>query len=425
MPPSALSSSPPSASHFPTTPAPIPGVQSAHASLTDTTFTGYSHITWWVSNAAAIAHYYCSLYAFVPLASRTLSTGAGTSSRTVALHAITNGGVTFLICSPLRGPEVEDVTEEERRELREMHDHIATHGDAVRDVAFAVDDCRAVYAKAVEGGAVSVSEPRDIGEGVWSATVRTYGDTTHTLLQRPSSYRGAFLPGFAPATPSSSPSAVLAAKRRAAAPPVQFLAVDHCVGNQPAAGLEPACAYYERALGFHRFWSADDSQICTAHSALRSVVMASPNEVVKMPINEPAPGLRKSQVEEYVQFYGGAGVQHIALRTEDICATVRALGERGVEFISIPESYYDVLRERLAGSRTVVEEDWEELKRLGVLVDFDEGGYLLQLFTKPLMDRPTVFIEVIQRRGFGGFGAGNFRSLFEAIEREQEARGNL
>lgn len=182
---------------------------------------------------------------------------------------------------------------------------------------------------------------------------------------------------------------------------------------------------YEKALGFHRFWSVDDNDICTEFSALKSVVMASPNELVKMPINEPAHGKKKSQIEEYVSFFGGAGVQHIALRTHDIVTAITNLKARGVEFISVPDTYYDAMKERLAGSKVRVEEDFDTLKRLGVLLDFDETGYLLQLFTKPLMDRPTVFIEIIQRRGFGGFGAGNFKSLFEAIEREQELRGNL
>jgi len=193
-------------------------------------------------------------------------------------------------------------------------------------------------------------------------------------------------------------------------------------GNPPP--LTPATSY-EKALGFHRFWSVDDKDICTDFSALKSVVMASPNELVKMPINEPAAGKRKSQIEEYIDFFGGAGVQHIALRTRDIVAAVTHLRARGVEFISVPQTYYDALRKRLAASRVRVVEDFDTLARLNILVDFDEGGYLLQLFTKPLMDRPTVFIEIIQRNNFSGFGAGNFRSLFEAIEREQAMRGNL
>lgn len=182
---------------------------------------------------------------------------------------------------------------------------------------------------------------------------------------------------------------------------------------------------YEECLGFHRFWSIDDANMCTEFSAMRSVVMASPNEVVKMPINEPAAGKKKSQIEEYVDFYSGAGVQHIALRTNDMITSVTNLKKRGVEFISVPSSYYDMMRARLSSTGMKLVEDFEMIQKLNILIDFDEGGYLLQLFTKPLMDRPTVFLEIISRNNFSGFGAGNFKSLFEAIEREQAERGNL
>lgn len=182
---------------------------------------------------------------------------------------------------------------------------------------------------------------------------------------------------------------------------------------------------YEKTLGFHRFWSVDDKDICTEFSALKSVVMASPDEVIKMPINEPAAGKKRSQIEEYVDFYGGSGVQHIALRTDDIIRDVTNLKSRGIEFITVPASYYTAMAERLKRQGMKLNEDFATLQELGILIDFDEGGYLLQLFTKHLMDRPTVFIEIIQRNNFSGFGAGNFKSLFEAIEREQQARGNL
>ena len=182
---------------------------------------------------------------------------------------------------------------------------------------------------------------------------------------------------------------------------------------------------YENCLGFHRFWSVDDKDICTEFSALKSVVMSSPNELVKMPINEPAIGKKKSQIEEYVDFYDGAGVQHIAIRTKNILQTVANLRRRGVEFISVPSTYYDLMRTRLKKSGMKLEENFEDIQDLNILIDFDEGGYLLQLFTKPLLDRPTVFMEIIQRNNFSGFGAGNFRALFEAVEREQAERGNL
>ncbi|KAI7180616.1 4-hydroxyphenylpyruvate, partial [Hortaea werneckii] len=208
-------------------------------------------------------------------------------------------------------------------------------------------------------------------------------------------------------------------------PNINLEAIDHCVGNQDWQEMDAACDFYERCLGFHRFWSVDDKDICTDFSALKSVVMSSPNDVVKMPINEPAVGKKKSQIEEYVDFYNGPGVQHIALRTPDILTTVNNMKARGVEFISVPETYYTDIKERLRKTGMKLNESFETIQNLNILIDFDEGGYLLQLFTKPLMDRPTVFIEVIQRNNFDGFGAGNFKSLFEAIEREQAARGNL
>lgn len=226
------------------------------------------------------------------------------------------------------------------------------------------------------------------------------------------------MPGFQ--ARSSPPSTV-------SLPTVDLARIDHCVGNQSWGEMVAACEFYERCLSFHRFWSVDDSQICTEFSALSSIVMSSGNEIVKMPINEPAPGKKKSQIEEYVIFNSGAGVQHVALLTHDIVAAVSAMRARGVEFISVPDTYYKTMRERLRTEKRSweLEESFETLQRLNILIDYDESGYLLQLFTKPLMDRPTVFIEIIQRHDFDGFGAGNFKSLFEAIEREQAERGNL
>jgi len=274
----------------------------------------------------------------------------------------------------------------------------------------------------MSSGADPISPPHDISDAhgtVRLATIRTYGDTTHTLIQKtPGAYSGIFLPGYrAEPTALDSLSKFL--------PSVRLEAIDHCVGNQDWDEMENACEYYEKVLGFHRFWSVDDKDICTEYSALKSIVMASPNEVVKMPINEPAKGKKQSQIEEYVDFYGGPGVQHIALRTDDIVSAITNLKARGVEFIKVPSTYYDSMKMRLKKSGLTLNEDFEVLKGLDILIDFDEGGYLLQLFTKHLMDRPTVFIEIIQRNNFDGFGAGNFKSLFEAIEREQDARGNL
>lgn len=305
----------------------------------------------------------------------------------------------------------------------DMFRHLEKHGDAVKDVAFEVDDVYAVYDQAISQDAVSVQAPitsSDSYGSVTTAIIRTYGDTTHTLISR-NDYTGPFLPHFAP-IPASKHDPL-----HALLPPVPLAAIDHCVGNQDWGQMEAACAYYERCLSFHRFWSVDDAQISTEFSALNSIVMASPNNAVKMPINEPATGKKKSQIEEYVDFYGGAGVQHIALRTSDIVQAVTNLRARGTEFISVPSTYYETMAQRLKTDKRgwKLQEDFAVLQRLNILIDFDEGGYLLQLFTKPLMDRPTVFLEIIQRNGFEGFGAGNFKSLFEAIEREQEERGNL
>jgi 4-hydroxyphenylpyruvate dioxygenase len=253
-------------------------------------------------------------------------------------------------------------------------------------------------------------------------------------------YSGPFLPGFRAVSP---PAVVATAAAAAPLPTVGLARIDHCVGNQSWNDMAAACDFYERCLSFHRFWSVDDSQICTEFSALSSVVMASAGDVVKMPINEPAAGKKRSQIEEYIVYNSGPGVQHIALLTPDIVAAVSALRARGVEFITVPPSYYATMRERLFGSGKdgkggaagaaaerprqweISEEAFAAVERLNILIDYDERGYLLQLFTKPLMDRPTVFIEIIQRNGFDGFGAGNFKSLFEAIEREQAERGNL
>lgn len=386
-------------------------------------FHGYDHITWYVGNAKQAASYYTTRLGFYTVAYRGLETG----SRYIASHVVANGNIRFVLTSPIRAYSTldgdEPISSEERSQLREIYAHLEKHGDAVKDVAFEVDDVEGVYRQAVSQGAASVQPPRtksDEDGSVTTAIIETYGDTTHTLISR-TSYSGPFLPGY---------RAIPASKRdplQALLPPVRLEAIDHCVGNQDWNQMEAACTYYERCLSFHRFWSVDDSQISTEFSALNSIVMASPNNVVKMPINEPAPGKKKSQIEEYVDFYSGAGVQHIALRTDDIISAVSNLRARGVEFISVPETYYETMKLRLGTERRgwKLREDFDVIRKLNILIDFDEGGYLLQLFTKPLMDRPTVFIEIIQRNEFDGFGAGNFKSLFEAIEREQAERGNL
>mmetsp|Transcript_30685 Transcript_30685/g.74925 ORF Transcript_30685/g.74925 Transcript_30685/m.74925 type:complete len:311 (-) Transcript_30685:142-1074(-) len=306
---------------------------------------------------------------------------------------------------------------------------IALHGDAVKDVAFAVDNCRAMHAAAVARGAESVRAPVELkaaadgseGSGsVWVATIKTYGDCTHTFVERAAGFTGAFLPGF-----RSLAAAAAADPLVKLTEPIGLSHVDHCVGNQPDLEMTPVCDWYERVLQFHRFWSVDDKMVHTEFSSLRSIVMVDYDAVVKMPINEPADGKRKSQIQEYVEYHGGAGVQHIALRTDDIIGAVRRLRARGVQFLTIPAAYYKDLRERLAASKCVVKEDMDVIEQLHILVDFDDNGYLLQLFTKPVEDRPTLFIEVIQRNNHEGFGAGNFGALFKSIELEQDRRGNL
>ncbi|KAI0853686.1 4-hydroxyphenylpyruvate dioxygenase [Daldinia vernicosa] len=412
MAPSAISESPPRYSPHADEYAVQAGVPN---------FQGYDHITWWVGNAKQAASYYTTLFGFETVAYQGLETG----SRYFTSHVVACGDIRFVFTSPIRSyaylPKDEPITEGERKRLEEMHDHLERHGDAVRDVAFEVDSVEGVYNHAVEQGAVSVQPPmlyRDKQNGdVLTAVIRTYGDTTHTLISR-RNYKGPFLPGFQ--VRSSPPSSTIL-------PRVDLARIDHCVGNQSWDDMVAACEFYERCLSFHRFWSVDDSQICTEFSALRSIVMSSANDVVKMPINEPAPGKKKSQIEEFVVFNSGPGVQHIALLTHDIVAAVTAMRARGVEFIAVPDTYYETMKERMRTEKRSweLEEDFETLQKLSILIDYDEGGYLLQLFTKPLMDRPTVFVEIIQRHDFSGFGAGNFKSLFEAIEREQAQRGNL
>ncbi|KAL9121600.1 MAG: hypothetical protein Q9187_001840 [Circinaria calcarea] len=376
-------------------------------------YKGYHHITWYVGNAKQAASYYVTRMGFKVIARRGLETG----SRFIASHVISNGGVTFVLTSPIRASDFhgENMSSNDERELAEIHSHLSKHGDAVKDVAFEVDDVRAVYGEAVSKGAGSVAGPtiiKDRMDGeVLTATIKTYGDTTHTLVDR-SKYNGIFLPGYRAVFERDALSDHF--------PSIELEAIDHCVGNQDWDQMD-----YEQCLGFHRFWSVDDENMCTEFSALASVVMASPDEVIKMPINEPAAAKKKSQIEEFVDFFDGPGVQHIALRSKDIVATVANLRTRGVEFITVPSTYYDSMRLRLKKTGMTLDEDFDAIQKMNILIDFDEGGYLLQIFTKPLMDRPTVFIEIIQRNNFNGFGVGNFKALFEAIERDQDARGNL
>ncbi|KAE9965437.1 hypothetical protein BLS_007658 [Venturia inaequalis] len=404
-------------------PAAISPLRQTVQPTSTSTYEGYHSITWWVNNAKQAASYYVARMGFKPLAKKDLTTG----SRHIASHAIQNGNVTMVFCSPILSSRPRragiEIAKEERRLLEEMHEHLNQHGDAVKDVAFEVDHVHALYSQAIARGATGVMAPKVLkdehGE-VLMASIRACGDTTNSFVCN-IDYTGPFLPGYSAYTYDDPISELL--------PECPLDVIDHCVGNQDWDGMEEACEFYEQKLGFHRFWSVDDKDICTEFSALKSVVMASPNEAVKMPINEPAEASKKgkSQIEEYVEYNNGPGIQHIALKTDNILRTVENMRARGVEFISVPSTYYADIRARMKASRLnwTLRENLDEIERLNILIDFDEGGYLLQLFTKPLLDRPTVFIEIIQRYGFDGFGAGNFKSLFEAIEREQAGRGNL
>ncbi|XP_033119366.1 4-hydroxyphenylpyruvate dioxygenase-like isoform X3 [Anneissia japonica] len=333
--------------------------------------------------------------------------GLETGSREVVAHVIKQDKILFVLQSALNpGNE-------------EMGEHLVTHGDGVKDVAFTVEDLDAIVEKARERGAKIVCEiwkEQDDDGVVRYATVQTYGDTTHTFVER-SDYNGCFLPGYRRSTEVDPLLTNL--------PPSGLNFIDHIVGNQPDDGMIPAVDWYEKNLQFHRFWSVDDDQLHTEYSALRSVVVTNYEETIKMPINEPAPGKKKSQIQEYCDYYGSAGVQHIALNTSDIITAVTNLKKRGMNFLNIPDRYYNNLRERLKTSPIKVTEDLDVIQKLKILIDYDDNGYLLQIFTKPCQDRPTLFLEVIQRKNHSGFGAGNFKSLFEAIELDQDDRGNL
>ncbi|KAJ5504393.1 4-hydroxyphenylpyruvate dioxygenase [Penicillium fimorum] len=390
-------------------------------------YVGFDHIHWYVGNPKQAASYWITRMGFRLIAYR----GPETGSPYLVSYVVANSGATFVLTGPVCGPPNEgsedDVLRQasnyERATLTEIHKHLTIHGDGVKDVAFRiVGDIHAVWKRAVGNGARAITEPQTSaveGHGwIVSATLGTYGDTVHSLVNREKYSAGApFLPGYR-LIDSEDPITQLL-------PPINILEIDHCVGNQSWGEVDTIIQYYEQCLDFHRYWTVDDKDMCSEYSAMRSIVIASPNETIKMPMNEPATGKKKSQIEEFVDYYHGAGVQHIAFRTHDIVAAVTGLHARGVQFLDVPTVYYADLRKRLTQVSWTLWADVDVLERLNILVDFDERGYLLQIFSKHVGDRPTVFIEVIQRNSFDGFGAGNFKSLFEAFEREQALRGNL
>jgi 4-hydroxyphenylpyruvate dioxygenase len=353
---------------------------------------GIDHIEIYVGNGVQAAHYFTHALGFRETAYAGLETGM----RDRASHLVEQGRIRFLLTSPLHG-------------AGEIARHIAEHGDGVKVVALAVPDAEEAYRVAVRRGARGLIEPHEEGDEhgeVRLATIATYGETVHTFVER-DRYEGPFLPGFEPVDRGEAQD--------------HFAGIDHVVGNVELGRMEEWVAYYQRVFGFTEMIRFTDQDISTEYSALMSKVMADGKGRIKFPINEPAEGQRKSQIEEYLEFYGGPGVQHIALSTTDIVRTVRALRERGVHFLNTPHSYYEELPERIGE----IEEDLDDLGELGILADRDDEGYLLQIFSKPLSNRPTLFLEVIERHGARGFGEGNFKALFEAIEREQERRGNL
>jgi 4-hydroxyphenylpyruvate dioxygenase len=355
---------------------------------------GTDYVELYVGNAKQAAHFYQTALGFQPFAYAGLETGAKDKTS----YVLKQDKIILVLTSPMTAEHP-------------INEHIRLHGDGVKYVALWVDDATKSYEITTQRGAVSDFAPVTLkdkdGEVVLSA-IKTYGETVHVFVER-KNYNGLFLPGFVKWEPEYRPE------------PVGLKYIDHMVGNVGWNEMNKWVDFYKNVMGFAQLVSFDDKDISTDYTALMSKVMTNGNGRIKFPINEPAEGKKKSQVEEYLDFYNGAGVQHIAVATDDIVSTVTAMRDRGVNFLRVPDSYYDDLLDRVGE----IEEDLEPLRQLGILVDRDDEGYLLQLFSKPLTDRPTLFFEIIQRKGARSFGKGNFKALFEAIEREQENRGTL
>jgi 4-hydroxyphenylpyruvate dioxygenase len=356
---------------------------------------GVDYIHFCVGNAKQAAHYYSTAFGMRVTAYR----GPETGQRDCAEYVLESGGARFVLSGEVRAGT-------------NVGRHVAAHGDGVLDIALRVPDVEAGYRHAIGAGATGLVEPtvhEDEHGKVTVAAIAAYGDTRHTLVDR-SNYSGTFLPGFIAREPFVAPP-----QKR------PFQAVDHCVGNVELGHMDEWVEFYHRVMGFTNMKEFVGDDIATDYSALMSKVVADGSRKVKFPLNEPAVGKRKSQIDEYLEFYGGPGVQHVALATNDIVGSVKAMRAAGVDFLETPDTYYDTLGEWVGETRVPL----EELRELKILADRDEDGYLLQIFTKPVQDRPTVFFELIERHGSMGFGKGNFKALFEAIEREQERRGNL
>ena len=355
---------------------------------------GTDHVEFYVGKARQAAHFYRTAFGMSLVA----YAGPETGQRDRASYVVQQGKIRFVLTTPLRstGPIAE---------------HVQSHGDGVRVIALWVDDATQAWIETTSRGAISVAEPNALSDEngtVVLSSIRTYGDTIHTFVER-RAYRGPFLPGYR------------AVENDPIARPTGLLHVDHMVGNVGWNEMDKWVDFYAHVMGFSLYQHFDDKDISTEYSSLMSKVMANGNGYVKFPINEPAEGKRRSQIEEYLDFYGGPGVQHIALATNDIVHTVRTLHAQGIEFLRVPHTYYTELQARVGA----IDEPVDELEELGILVDRDDEGYMLQIFTRPVEDRPTLFFEIIQRKGSRSFGKGNFKALFEAIEREQLERGNL
>ncbi|MBT8196843.1 MAG: 4-hydroxyphenylpyruvate dioxygenase [Bacteroidia bacterium] len=355
---------------------------------------GTDYVEFYVGNAKQAAYFYQHAFGFELVA----YSGPETGNKECASYVLKQNKIRFVLSTPM-SPDTY------------MAEHIKQHGDGVRVLAIEVEDAQKAWEESTKRGGKSFAEPKTMEDEFGKVTVssiHTYGDTIHTFVDR-SKYTGPFLPGYKHAA------------SKIKVKPIGLLHVDHCVGNVELGKMNEWVSFYEDVLGFKTIITFDDEDISTEYSALMSKVVSNGNGYVKFPINEPAEGKKKSQIDEYLEFYNGPGVQHMALQTDDIIDTVTELNNRGVDFLQVPKTYYETLEDRVGK----IDEEIEALSKLGILVDRDDEGYLLQIFTKPVEDRPTVFFEIIQRKGAKSFGKGNFKALFEAIEREQAIRGNL
>ena len=355
---------------------------------------GTDYIELYVGNAKQAAYFYKTAFGFQDYA----YTGLETGNKEKVSYVLKQGKITLVLTTPLNSHSP-------------INDHITKHGDGVKVYAITVEDATSAYNETTKRGGIHFLEPTRLEDGhghIIISGIKTYGDVINMFVER-KNYIGAFMPGFVAKDTDYKPN------------DVGLLYVDHAVGNVELGKMNEWVKYYEEVMGFHNLITFDDEDISTEYSSLMSKVVSNGNGYINFPINEPASGKKKSQIEEYIDFYEGAGVQHLALATDDIIHTVSDLRKRGVEFLSVPASYYEELKDRIG----VIEEEIEKIKELNILVDRDPDGYMLQIFTKPLEDRPTLFIEIIQRKGAKSFGKGNFKALFEAIEREQALRGNL